>query len=59
LREGETVEVIVLPTTPPADEPATGRSLVEFLESLPRPERLPEYWEKRDQELQAERDSWD
>ena len=66
LLEGQTVEVIVLPQASPATttEPqVTGDAkpvgILEFLESLPRVNRPPSYWEERDREFQRERHSWD
>jgi hypothetical protein len=63
LKEGQTVEVIVLPQ-PHADVTtpgSTGKSpgILELLESLPRVDRPTGYWEERDREFQRERNSWD
>ncbi len=62
LKEGQTVEVIVLPQKhPPADSTAATKpmSMVEFLESLPPSRRTLAEWEEFDREFQRERDAWD
>ena len=57
LPEGKTVNVIVMPGDP---EPAgVGGGILQFLESLPRPQRSAGYWEEREREFQEGRDSWD
>ncbi len=59
LREGQIVRVIVMPRDgEPAPAPGAP-GVLDFLNSLPRVERSAEYWEEREREFQAERDSWD
>jgi hypothetical protein len=54
--EGQAVEVIVvLPET--AGEQPDG--IATFLNSLPDRKRDAAYWEEREREFKAERDSWD
>lgn len=57
LPEGKTVNVIVMPGE--SEPAAAGGGILEFLESLARPQRSVHYWEQRDREFQEGRDSWD
>ena len=63
LKEGQTVEVIVLaqPATSSSEQGKTAGavSVLDFLDSLPKFEQPPGYWEEREREFQRERDSWD
>ncbi len=60
LREGQLVQVIVMPGEGDDHAPAPGaQGVLDFLNSLPKVERSAEYWEQREREFQAERDSWD
>ena len=59
LREGQLVEVIVMPRDGETAMAAGGQGVLDFLNSLPKVERPAEYWEEREREFQAERDSWD
>jgi len=58
LQEGQAVEVIVIPLPRPAGETAAP-GILDFLDSLPNRNRSEEYWEQRERDFQAERDSWD
>jgi hypothetical protein len=52
---GEQVEVvIVLP-----ERPRSGIGVLDFLDALPQGPRSAATWEQIEQNLQAERDSWD
>ena len=56
LRQGETVEVIViLPTVVPSGT----QSAAEFLDSLPAGPRSYPSWEEFERRFQEERNSWD
>jgi hypothetical protein len=56
LPEGATVEVIVV--LPPT-APATHRSALEYLQSLPPGPRAFPTWEEYDRHLKEERDAWE
>jgi hypothetical protein len=62
LKEGQTVEVIVLPT---GSSPVTGHrpssdlSAAAFFASLPPSRRTPEEWAEFEREFQQRRDEWD
>ncbi len=55
-REGQQVDVIVVPHRA---EPATRRSLLEFLDRLPHGPRSAPSWEEVERRFQEERDAWD
>lgn len=58
LREGEQVQVVVIPATPPAGERKPGASALDIIESL-KGHRLFETAEEVDRYINEERDSWD
>jgi hypothetical protein len=53
--EGQAVEVIVLLPEGTAERPG----IATFLNSLPDRNRDAAYWEERERDFKAERDSWD
>jgi hypothetical protein len=55
LAEGQTVDVLVMARP---ERPA-GKSLVEFLESLPPGPRSAATWEEVERNFQEERNAWD
>ena len=55
LKEGEEVDVVVSPARPQRG----GKSLLEFLDSLPDPRHSAEKWQQIERDLQEDRDSWD
>jgi hypothetical protein len=56
LPEGETVEVLVQFSPPPA--PARG-GILDFLDALPPGPRSAASWEEVDRQFHQERDAWD
>lgn len=59
LREGQLVQVIVMPDDGEKVAVRSGQGVLDFLTSLPRAERSADYWAERERELQSGRDSWD
>jgi hypothetical protein len=56
LKEGQDVENFLIPRSPKTE---SGRSVLEFLDSLPPGPRSAPTWEDLDRQFQSERDAWD
>ncbi len=61
LKEGETVDVIVLPSnsTVVKSSPVEAGAAAEFFASLPASKRTPAEWEEFDRQFRRDRDEWD
>ncbi len=60
LKEGETVDVIVVLPEPAVSDPSPPRrSMLDLIQSLPPGPRSAASWEDVERNLQADRDSWD